>query len=44
MHITEVNEDNVVVNPFSAYKVGHTLTARVVFDSVKSAAWVYKQL
>ncbi|CAO2824133.1 unnamed protein product [Amaranthus hypochondriacus] len=35
VHITEVNDDNVVENPFSAYKVGQTLTARVVSDSVK---------
>ncbi|KAL2897412.1 rRNA biogenesis protein RRP5 [Bienertia sinuspersici] len=35
VHITEVNDENVVEDPFSAYKVGQTLTARIVSNHMK---------
>ncbi|KAL2923175.1 rRNA biogenesis protein RRP5 [Bienertia sinuspersici] len=35
VHITEVNDENVVEDPFSAYKVGQTLTARIVANYMK---------
>ncbi|XVE75785.1 hypothetical protein DITRI_Ditri12bG0120500 [Diplodiscus trichospermus] len=30
VHITEVNDDNVLVEPFGNFKVGQTITARIV--------------
>ncbi|KAK6244021.1 hypothetical protein QUC31_010430 [Theobroma cacao] len=30
VHITEVNDDNVLENPFANFKIGQTITARVV--------------
>lgn len=35
VHITEVHDENVVEDPFSVYKVGQTLTARIVANCVK---------
>lgn len=35
VHIAEVNDENGVEDPFSAYKVGQTLTARIVANCVK---------
>ncbi|XP_021753643.1 rRNA biogenesis protein RRP5-like isoform X2 [Chenopodium quinoa] len=35
VHIAEVNDEIGVEDPFSAYKVGQTLTARIVANSVK---------
>ncbi|XP_076905789.1 rRNA biogenesis protein RRP5-like [Bidens hawaiensis] len=33
IHITEVSDDNILENPFSSYKVGQTLTAKIVSKS-----------
>ncbi|XP_059646446.1 rRNA biogenesis protein RRP5 [Cornus florida] len=36
VHVTEANDDNVVEDPFSSFRIGQTLTARIISKSYKS--------